>query len=523
MASTPRSKDIAVSRSRSCRRSGRSWRASGVVERTRFGSSGRLALLAAAAARRGRVRYLALALILVAASSVTAQVERFEIGLRLLALESTWRETTDAERRRAAVTTIDRAVRSFLELRLGEVALALDCARHRLLGDSDVPAWFDVLAIQPLQRVVSGETESLVFEIRPAYTAALAIPEGAWAEVRVGDDVPVRTPVPPEVASGARIAVSCANLRGDGVVRLRFGSGETVRRTWNDVVSRVADLDGRFDALDRRSRALARRDGLAGTYRGTARGLLLAIRRLRDGQVPELPIAVEGDLRRADRLLHALEQEAVPSRIDSTGDHWWVVQSKSGATPIRSWVPTAAREKRVPLVIAAHGLGGSEQLFFEGYGGGRVVELAQARDWIVVAPRVAILGGVSLDELAESVIQQFPVDPTRVYLIGHSMGAMKSVEAACRHPERFRAVAAIGGGGRVRPSEALRSLPFFVAAGEADFGLPMARVLDGALRRAGVTTRLRVFDDCEHMLVVGESLPSVFEFFDGLNDRESER
>ena len=64
---------------------------------------------------------------------------------------------------------------------------------------------------------------------------------------------------------------------------------------------------------------------------------------------------------------------------------------------------------------------------------------------------------------------------------------------------------------------------FFVAAGEADFGLPMARVLDGALRRAGVTTRLRVFDDCEHMLVVGESLPSVVEFFDGLNDRESER
>jgi hypothetical protein len=54
---------------------------------------------------------------------------------------------------------------------------------------------------------------------------------------------------------------------------------------------------------------------------------------------------------------------------------------------------------------------------------------------------------------------------------------MQAVANAVRTPERFRAVAALGGGGRVRANAALKSLPFFVGVGSQDFALSGAKAL----------------------------------------------
>ncbi len=50
----------------------------------------------------------------------------------------------------------------------------------------------------------------------------------------------------------------------------------------------------------------------------------------------------------------------------------------------------------VRVLFAFHGAGGSENMFFETYGAGRLVELAAARGWIVVAPRQSLMGGIGL-------------------------------------------------------------------------------------------------------------------------------
>ena len=164
-------------------------------------------------------------------------------------------------------------------------------------------------------------------------------------------------------------------------------------------------------------------------------------------------------------------------------------------------------------MVALHGAGGSENLFFDGYGDGRVVRLGAERNWLVVAPRLT-LGSLDVAELVRALAERFPIDAQQVMVVGHSMGAMQAVANAARTPEKFRAVAALGGGGRVRASRALQQLPFFVGVGSKDFALAGAKALHQALVSADVASTLREYAGVEHLAIVQLALDDVFGFFD---------
>ncbi|MCA8965518.1 MAG: dienelactone hydrolase family protein, partial [Planctomycetes bacterium] len=165
------------------------------------------------------------------------------------------------------------------------------------------------------------------------------------------------------------------------------------------------------------------------------------------------------------------------------------------------------------LVIAVHGAGGSENLFFDGYGDGEVVRQAAQRGWLVAAPRVGF-GQLDCAALADALADRFPIDRSRVLLVGHSMGAMQVIGNAMRTPASWAAVAALGGGGQVRASDALKKLPLFVGVGSRDFALGQARALDRSLRAAGATSTLREYAGVEHLAIVQLALDDVFGFFE---------
>jgi predicted esterase len=198
-----------------------------------------------------------------------------------------------------------------------------------------------------------------------------------------------------------------------------------------------------------------------------------------------------------------------PSR---PGQFWLRVPSGRLTFAVRLLVPPPTDTKQ-PLVIALHGAGGSENLFFDSYGDGEALRQCEQRGWYLCAPRAG-LGVPDLPALVDALAQRYPIDVRRVLLVGHSMGAAMAVGAASAAPERFAAVAALGGGGDVRDSDALRRVPFFVATGSRDFLRAGALRLHERLQQPETRIEWREYAGVEHWSIVQIALPDVFTWFD---------
>ncbi len=89
----------------------------------------------------------------------------------------------------------------------------------------------------------------------------------------------------------------------------------------------------------------------------------------------------------------------------------------------------------------------------------------------------------------DEVVASEPVDPTRIYLTGLSMGGFGTWDLAARSPERFAAILPICGGYDERTAPRLVKLPIWVAHGAADKVVPVERSqsMVAALKAAGGT------------------------------------
>jgi hypothetical protein len=100
------------------------------------------------------------------------------------------------------------------------------------------------------------------------------------------------------------------------------------------------------------------------------------------------------------------------------------------------------------------------------------------------------------------------------------MGAAQAIASVQTTPNRFAAVAALGGGAMVKESEGMYDVPFLIAVGAQDFAYSTARKLAYELKKAGVkSVRFKEYPNVEHLLIVQEALPDVFAFFDEMSRR----
>jgi predicted esterase len=258
-----------------------------------------------------------------------------------------------------------------------------------------------------------------------------------------------------------------------------------------------------FEAIDTIEKATAR-----------DRGELL--RGLWDKAAPETDIPAAQLLANAEEMLGGKPFFTA----EKPGQFWLSVpiEAKKSA-PVRLFVPRKLdASKPVPLVVALHGAGGSENLFFEGYGAGRIVTECRKRGWLLVAPRsgLAFASAPPVPALLDRLAKRYPIDLTCVFLVGHSMGAVQTLELLQKHPGGFAAAAALGGGGAVREPKAFAGLPLFVGVGEKDtLALGSARSLKKSLTAAGAKElTYREYPGVEHMVIVREALPDVFALFD---------
>ena len=465
-----------------------------------------------------------LALLLVAAPAF-AQPDRYELGRRIHAFEVAWDEHADdpAARKRSAAK-VNEAVKNFFSLKLTEVGRSLDEARHALASADPPPAavrWADSLQVVPESRVVDAAAEPLGVVVKPFYPVDAEAPNGAVVRIRLGtgkpveaalDKLPATVHVPVKDVPGS--ASADFKLTAEVVVDGKVLSKKNVG------VSRVEKFAERLAAVKRAAAELPTPPTTI--EQATFRLLIKILDPLANKAVPETDYPASRLVFGAERMakLKADERYYLPAR---PGEFWLSIPTGKKAATVRIRIPPKPEEKKgpVPVVVALHGMGGSENLFFDGYGNGIVPRLATERGWIVVAPRVEGLLGAGppppvpaiLDELAK----RYPIDPKRVYLVGHSMGAGHALQLVQQEPKRYAAVAALGGGGRIGKPDAVKDVRFFVGVGKLDFALEGSRALHRALEAAKASSTLEEYDDIEHLLIVREAAQDVFKFFDERN------
>ncbi|QDU85965.1 Alpha/beta hydrolase family protein [Planctomycetes bacterium Pla163] len=448
---------------------------------------------------------------------------RYETGRRMRAMERAWAAASE-ERRAAAVETIDGSVALFFRADMAGVARELDAARRLLVErdaePSDVERAADALAIVPSTRLVAAGTERIELRFASLYGASDVLDDAT---------ITLRTSDP---GTGSERIVGRAGEGVDGPFPLDLDGWSADRfllrgelEVDGEVVPLaplrleiVADLDARLAALKEQ---VGRRSKLADTIAAyTAHQYLGLLEDLVDGATLETDYPAGELLERAEFLADAQaehegdgEPSAAAAWIGAAGERWLALPLAKGTSNVRLFVPSGIEPgERAPLVLALHGAGGSQNLFFDGYGDGLAVDLARERGWILVAPQVGFLGCPAA-EIVDALAAHVPIDTDRVFVVGHSMGAAATIGAAAKTPDRFRAIAALGGGGDA--TEAVAAIPVYLAAGASDFGKRGVDALAARLEGFGAANLVhRTYENTEHLLIVQRALPDVFAFFD---------
>jgi predicted esterase len=436
---------------------------------------------------------------------------RYELAQRMKRFEAEWERHENPESRRAALAALRKAAQHFFDHDFGEAARAFDLAGFALVSD-DAPSvgrqWAWSLFAVPEVRVIDGGAKELTVTIKQLYPVKGERPKFLEVQLWFSDKqitilkpdkfpLTVKVPMPP-LGEFKQL---------DRRLYFMAESGKEIRRSTVGI-SQVADLQARLAKLT----AAPAKKGERAIEDATLRGRAKVVARAADPKRPDFPAA---DLPYAEFLVNAERMlDGKPFfGLDRPGQFWLSVPTgRADVTDCRVFVPRGLGAKKpVPVVVALHASGLDENAYFERYGAGQIVKECRKRGWLLVSPR-----GSFNPDILEVLGERYPIDPKRVFLVGHSLGGSQALAVAAKSPKTFAGVAVLASGGFVRDAKAFADLPFFLAVGEKDpLSLRIARELNKDLT-AGSAKRLtyKEYPHVEHLVIVREALPDVFAMFD---------
>ena len=170
-------------------------------------------------------------------------------------------------------------------------------------------------------------------------------------------------------------------------------------------------------------------------------------------------------------------------------------------------------DKKWPLIMYLHGASRSgtdiEKVREPGFGLPAFVEKNKSLPFVVVSPQ-CLEGEYWTDSdgliaLLDHVLKNYAIDPQRVYLTGHSMGARGTWYLAYRHPEKFAAIAPLSGKWlRMEWASRLKHMPIWAFHGEKDDIAPIADTVElvKAVKDAGNTeVKFTVLPERDHFIL----------------------
>jgi predicted peptidase len=260
------------------------------------------------------------------------------------------------------------------------------------------------------------------------------------------------------------------------------------------------------------------------------------------------------------RPLSSEELAKLPQTPGATGDQLRHYHFAEGQTesPYRIYVPKNYDGKtKMPLIVALHGAGGNENYFFKanyqmpdlmekygfifveplgyhsfgGYGAGALSKPTVPLDPGVAPnpvaarrPQWTAQETQHVNDLSEKdvmnvlaiVEKEYAVDPSRVYLMGHSMGGMGTWYLGQKYAGKWAALGVMSGGfGYVDyPLERLKGIPIIVTAGGKDTAMhgPQAQAEFARFKAAGLDVAYIEIPDGTHMSNIPASFPQVIAF-----------
>jgi poly(3-hydroxybutyrate) depolymerase len=223
-----------------------------------------------------------------------------------------------------------------------------------------------------------------------------------------------------------------------------------------------------------------------------------------------------------------------------TGDfkRHYRLETANEVLPYRMYVPSSyTGAKAFPLIIALHGLGGTEDSFFDNYNRA-LPPLAEQHGYILAAPlgyrvdgsygwglgtppadpntrRTQDFSEQDVMQVLQRVRQQYKIDENRIYLMGHSMGGIGTWKIAAKFPDIWAAVAPIAGNGAPDTLDKIRHVPHIVVHGDADPTVPVAgsRNMVAKLKALGTEHKYIEVPGGLHSDVVAPNLAAIIEFF----------
>ncbi|MEA2496142.1 MAG: hypothetical protein QOJ29_4053, partial [Thermoleophilaceae bacterium] len=173
-----------------------------------------------------------------------------------------------------------------------------------------------------------------------------------------------------------------------------------------------------------------------------------------------------------------------------------------------------------PLIVYLHGFANSyDEATYEPAG---LIAEADKQGYLVAAPLergdnfYKDQGDMDVLEVLADVERHYRVDPSRVYLMGHSMGGYGTNNVATHHPDLFAAAAPAEGTDSIDLAANLRNVPWYEVSAQEDLdaGAQEAKKMYGALSDAGYDATLLVYDFKIHEYSsIYDGLPQLFRFF----------
>ncbi len=261
------------------------------------------------------------------------------------------------------------------------------------------------------------------------------------------------------------------------------------------------------------------------------------LRKANQGLVESGDFDVGRELAAAEEVLSSLLRGRDPF-ARRTGDfkrHYFFADAGE-IMPYHLYVPSGyTGRKPLPLIIALHGRGGNEDLFFS-TALKTLPTLAEERGYLIAAPlgyrvdgrygagttedpavrRKRALSEADVLNVLDLVRKQYNVADDRIYLLGHSMGAAGAWHLGEKFPDRWAALACFSGSGRPEAEARMKHIPQLVVQGDADAGATVsaARAMVAEMKRLGVVDKYIEVRGGDHSGVVEPNLGAAFDFFD---------